>query len=157
MAINYVFKPGLNNYLGQFGYRIEQIGSTWVGYYVDPNTNQDIRSNGSDDIADAINGLISSYNPLTYVQGSKIIEVKDTAVALCAVHVRPMTDYDTLRWLYDVFLSVLVLSRSPNTSISKLTSIAAKSIAFFNDIYDATDWQTLYNTDYTNQASWNIS
>lgn len=157
MTINFIEKPGLLEFLGTSGYRVEQVGRAWVGYQVDPATGLDIISTGSDAIADAINTLIAAYVPLNYIKQKKRQDVRETSLSLIATKIRPLPDYDTFLWLRDLWMSIAPAARQPNSNFAKLIEIVTQAIAFYNEIAAATDWQVLVAKDYTSTSLWNIS
>lgn len=157
MAISFIDKPGLLEHLGASGYRVEQVGQVWVGYYIDPTTGLDIISTGTDAIADAINALIAAYVPLNYIKAQKRQDIRETTLLLVNTKVRPIADYDTFLWLRDLWLSIAPAARAPNSNFAKLIEIATQAIAFYNEVSAATDWQTLVAKNYTDTAIWNIA
>lgn len=154
MPINFIEKPGLFERLIQSNYRIEQVGTTWVGYYIDPTTGLDVASNGSDAIAEAINALIVSYNPLPFVKKVKRVEVREKLVALISLDIRPISSHDEFLWMRDMWKSIVVASRNPNANWQKFLDLDDQAQAFLSAINTATNWQTLWAIDYLSDATW---
>ncbi len=153
MPINYVDKPGLDEALAAKNYRVEQIGTTWVGYRVRPD-GTDRLSTGEDAIATAINDIIATYNPLLVAQRKQRQAIREAAIEAVKNKVRPITDYDTLLWLIDMWRSLAPAAQQPNRNIQDLVAIHTKATGYLAEVSAATDWLALTSKNYADPTLW---